>query len=223
VRRVMLLFMALILGWVPAAAECAFLATAMGEGEAVLRLSPSAALAEITASMTLSGTLDTGDREVSFKAEGLAVGSATIDILSLGIAAWIVVYADGATDDGEALSVRGGITITDITGDVLSSSSGSGSGGFDLALATPTLRLRTRGTATGSASGQFVPSDARLAMQVAGSASIELCGAVDADRTTVMCAGEPDDVLDSASWPEELADLLSESLKALSEGTLTNR
>ena len=203
------LVLALLLPCLPAAAD-AFTATGSGDGDVVLRFTTAAVDASIDAALDVAGVLESGNRTIRFDATGRAFGSATILLASLAAKIWILIDAVGETEDGEPLSLRGGMIITRFGGVETGETAGSGEGLFDLTVATPTLRLRTQGPAEGYASGGFVVPEIEFTMQVRGNASLELTGNVIDLMSTPHDGVE--DLLDVSGWPEELADLLREFL-----------
>jgi hypothetical protein len=188
-----------------------FSASGVGAGTVLIWLTRSAASVEVSANVSLVGSFADGDGTMSFSAAGTASGSAVVDTGSLATTAWVVVAAVGEAANGDAVRLQGGFLISEITGD-LTGTSGAGGGRFDLAILLPGRSLRASGTLQGTASGQFIHSDVPYAMKAAGRASLELDGLIERAALANEDPACRTDVLDLASWPEELAELLADWL-----------
>jgi len=191
----------------PAPAD-SFTATGSGTGQAVLRFSTVNVTADVQGAVAFHGSVDIAGNLVGFSASGRVYGVGRVDLASLDLTAWLVVDASGETSVGESLTLRGGLTITEIQG---SGTAGTGIGQFDLAFATPTVHSRARGTAEGSASGRFVVPEIEFTMQVDGTASFELDG-VTFDPADGHSPPGGEDPLEISSWPDDLATFLRDAL-----------
>jgi hypothetical protein len=190
-----------------------FAAVGDADGDVVLTFTTTTVTGRFSASVGLSGAVDAQGRTLKFAAIGTATGSASIGLASFGVSATIVLSASGKTSEGEALLVRGGLTLTE-AGTETGPSIGTGSGSFDLLVTTPTLRLRARGRIEGSADGHFaIPADA-LTMRLLGTAAFELQGnavILDQDVEPPPPVADPQgqrSPLDIETWPDEMLDLL---------------
>jgi len=197
-----------------AAGASSFSASGTGAGDVLIWLTSEVAAIEVDAALRLEGSLPCEGQTLSFTVEGTAIGTASVDAVTLETRAWIVVDAAGTTTAGEPIRVRGGFLVTEIRGD-LTGSSGGGAGRFDLAIVLPGQTLRAVGTLTGTAAGQFVPSEVAYAMQASGSANLELEGLAELAPSPGEDPVCRTDVLDADTWPTELAKLLGKSLETL--------
>jgi len=183
-----------------------FSAFVAGSGDVYTWFTPSTATADIDARVSLRGSFEIEGETVRFVADGTAVGDASIDMVSLGITAWIVINARGTAEDGRTIRLHGGLIVTRIDS-ALTGSSGSGEGRFDFEVTLGQATFRAAGGAEGKASGQLVPTDVEFAMKATGAASVELEGTI--ELLSVGAARDcRTDVLATASWPADLIDLL---------------
>jgi hypothetical protein len=212
IRCAVLWAVLLLLASSSAQAVGSFRSTGGGAGDVLIRFTPTTGSADIEAQVSLYGSFTVDGARCGFSVEGTAVGSATIDVASLALSAWLVIDARGETEDGKPVWLRGGLVVA-TSGGVLSASLDDNRGRFDFALSLPDLELRTFGEAAGAVSGDLVPSDSSYAMKASGSATLELEG--DTEPREVGAAADCRvDVLDVPTWPEALAGRLSELLSS---------
>jgi len=187
-------------------AQDAFSAFLAGSGDVYTWFTPSTATADIDARVSLRGSFDIEGETVRFAADGTAVGDASIDLVSHGVTAWIVIDARGASEDGRTIRLHGGLIVTRIDG-ALTGSSGSGQGRFDFEVTLGQATFRAAGAAEGTASGQLVPTDIEFSMKATGVASAGLDGTIGPFGAGAARDCRTD-VLVTASWPADLIDLL---------------
>ncbi len=195
-------------------------AEGVAAGKTVLWFSGTGVTVLIESDFSLDGSLQIEGRTVPFTALGTALGEGAGDSASMTLDVWIVIEATGATDDGEPVSIRGGMTGSSQDIDLAASALGSAAGPFFFVVTLGADSYRALGTAEGSAAGAFVVPDDPLTMQVEGISTYTLVGDLVTD--TVPPDGEAAQSgyvehlpWDPASWPAELFA----SLLGLLDGT----
>ena len=195
-------------------------AEGVASGKTVLWFSGTEVTALFESDFSVDGSLEIEGRTVPFTALGTAFGEGTGDSASMTLDVWIVIEATGATDDGEPVSIRGGMAGSSEDTDLSTGALGSAAGPFFFVVTLRTDSYRALGTGEGSVAGAFVVPDDPLTMQMEGIGTYILVGDLVTD--TPLPDGEATQSgylehlpWDPASWPAELfAKLL-----ALLDGT----
>jgi len=170
--------------------------------------------ATIGGSVTLSGVVELGGQPVEYEARGPVSGRGRVSLGTGEAEAWLIIEADGVTHEGAPISIGGGIVLTEVTATESGGELGSGAGRFVFRIASADFDIRVQGEAIGSATGHFVIPKETLSMQIAGAATFEMVGeevtpcSTGEDQSTAPPASE-DDILEIATWPEDLAEALS--------------
>ncbi len=186
-------------------------ATGEADGKTVLWFSGTEVTALIESDFTVTGSLTIGGQCVGFSATGLARGEGFGDSALLTLDVWLLFEAEGETDEGIPIALRGGMAGSSDNTDLAASAMGSASGPFLFIVSLGDSPYRAVGTAEGSAAGAFVVPDDPLTMQMEGIGTYAMAGELIAldpvpDEATDILAHLP---WDPAIWPEELyADLI---------------
>jgi len=154
--------------------------------------------------MEFSGTLQTGDNQLSFSVAGTGYGAGISDTGTLAATLWILFQTSGTLDSGELISLRGGIHVLGEEADLNTLSLGTGMGTFFLVADLPEESLWISGTLTTTASGSFVPPDDPVTMQIEGIATFAFEGEL-LETSEVLIEQLP---WDSVSWPLETHEAL---------------
>jgi len=192
-------------------------AEGVANGKTVLWFSGTEVTALIDSDFSVSGSLEIEERTVRFTALGTAFGQGVGDSSAMTLDVWILIDASGATDDGEPVSIRGGMAGSGTDTDLSASALGSATGPFFFVVTLDTNSYRALGTAEGSAAGAFVVPEDPLTMQIEGSATYTLVGDLVVDAPPADAEAAPSPYLeqlpwDPASWPAELFTQLLELL-----------
>lgn len=195
-------------------------AEGVATGKTVLRFYGTQVAALIESDVSIDGSLEIEGRSVPFTALGTAFGEGIGDSASMTLDVWIIIEATGVTDDGEPISIRGGMAGSSEDTDLSSGAVGLAAGPFFFVVTLGTDSYRALGTAEGSATGVFVVPDEPLTMQMEGISTYALVGdlATDAplpDGESAQCDYLEQIPWDPASWPAELFT----RLLALLDGT----
>lgn len=198
---------------VTALAQSGIDAEGVANGTTVLWFSGTKVTASIDSDFSVSGSLEIEGRTVAFTAFGTAFGAGAGDSAALTFDVWIVIEATGTTDDGEPLSLRGGMAGSGEDTDLSASAFGLASGPFFFLVTLGTDPYRAGGTAAGSAAGAFVVPDDPQTMQIEGTGTYTLIGElVGGEAFADGEDGQPDYLAhlpwDPASWPDELLNRL---------------
>lgn len=180
--------------------------------------------AEITAlvesDFNVHGSLEIDGKTVSFTASGTAYGEGAGNSVALTLDVWLIMEAAGTTEDGEPISIRGGMAGSSEDADISAGALGSATGPFFFVVILGTESYRARGMAEGSAAGAFVVPDDPLTMQMEGTGTYTLVGELLADDAPQD--GEPAKSThlahlpwDPESWPAELLNRLLALLDGL--------
>jgi hypothetical protein len=195
-------------------------AEGVAAGKTVLWFFGTEVTALIESDFSLDGSLGIEGRTVPFTALGTAFGEGIGDSASMTLDVWIVIEATGATDDGEPVSIRGGIAGSGENADLSASALGLAAGPFFFVVTVGTDSYRALGTAEGSAAGVFVVPDDPLTMQMEGIGTYTLVGDLATDTLPLDGEAAQSGYLehipwDPPSWPAELFTMLL----ALLDGT----
>jgi len=163
----------------------------------------------IESDFNVEGSLEIDGRTIPFTASGTAFGEGVGDSAALTLDVWLLMEAVGTTEDGESISIRGGMAGSSTDADVSGGALGSATGPFFLVVTLGSNSYRAQGTADGSASGEFVIPDDPLTMQMEGIGTYTLVGELVADdgpqddeaKESAYLAYLP---WDPESWPSEL-------------------
>jgi hypothetical protein len=188
--------------------------TAQGEGDGrvAIHFRGSRLDIDFETQMTLTGIVDVNGIPFEFEAAGAASGQGVGDSGTLEATVWATLRAHGVTETGEALTLRGGISIQSSEGDLVGATGATGSGVFYLIMGVGAEEWRFTGEITGDASGGFVapPPEDPYAMVYAGAYCFDF-----ARVAQVVPAEDPGAdphphlPWDLEEWPEELsAELL---------------
>jgi hypothetical protein len=207
-RRALVATLLLAIGSCYALAVETFHADADAVGTVVLWFLGQDVTADVTAHVTLSGTLLLDGVATPFTVSGRATGAGAGNLTTLAVDAIIAFTAKGETESGIPLTLQGGISVDDLDAAATTSTSGQGHGRFYFLIATADGRWMAEGDATGGASGNFVVPDDPLSMQMTGAGTFTLSGEV---QSWSPSAGTV-----YPEWPAELLAEL-ERLSASSE------
>jgi hypothetical protein len=181
-----------------------------GEGRVAIHFYGSRLEISFETEMEILGSIVIDGTEVAFTAAGTADGRGQGDSGTLEATVWSTLRADGTTENGEPVMLRGGISVHSSDVDISTASAGAGSGLFYLAATVGEREMRFRGELLGDASGGFVPAppDDPYAMVYAGAYRFDFVHAVlvlPASDT----AADAELPWDLSAWPEEIsAELL---------------
>jgi hypothetical protein len=183
-------------------------ATGAASGDIVLGFNPLSVSAQIAARIEISGCIKRDGDALVFTVEGEATGSGRGSLADLSVAAWIAIDAQGTTETGEIVHVRGGIEITQLDGILADTAQGSGLGRFYLLFDIAGTNWVTNGSADGLASGQFVVPDDPSTMQAQGDASFSFEGTARVSSDAIVSSCEGDSFLaPPEDWSQDLLNL----------------
>jgi hypothetical protein len=184
-------------------------AEGVANGKTVLWFSGTEVSALIESDFGVGGTLEIEGTAVPFAALGTAFGRGIGDSAAMTLSVWIIIEATGATDNGDPVSIRGGIAGSSADADLSATAFGSAAGPFFFVVTLGTASYSALGTAVGSAAGAFVVPDDPFTMQMEGAGTYTLVGDLVADVLPI-----DDEVVrsrhleqlpwDPTSWPPEL-------------------
>ena len=175
---------------------------------AVLWFERTTVTTQIHGQLVLSGQLAIGDETTSFTTCGKIIGFGQGDTATLTGVMWAIFSLAGALETGEAVEIRGGLTVD--SGDFLltTEATGEGSGTYYLMLLLTDSRTEVTGAVYGSASGSFVRPDDPTTMQLSVSGTMRF----EAASTTCFLRDVPIDPetlrewlpWDLEAWPKDL-------------------
>ncbi|UCF10322.1 MAG: hypothetical protein JSW65_01180 [Candidatus Bipolaricaulota bacterium] len=211
IRRLGLLLVIVALIPVAARGNASSVLDAQGTGAGSVAVHFYGSLLTITfeAELHVVGTLLIEGEPISFEASGTAHGDGEGDSGTLEATIWSTLVAEGAFEDGEPLSVRGGLSVESKDVEITAAAAGEGTGHFYLIVTTPSAEMHLVGTVSGDASGGFVPAppDDPYAMVYAGEYTFHF-----EEATVVPAEGNESDAdpwphlpWSVEDWPEEMA------------------
>lgn len=212
-RRILLSFLLISIVVLAAHGEDLFVAEGVSDGKTMIWFTTETIDTVFEGTMDVTGTLVWKDAEVVFTAFGDSHGAGVADGFTLVTDLWILFAAEGETENGDAVGLRGGMSIRseDVNLDTLAL--GTSVGTFFFIVDLPGESVWVSGDVTSSASGNFVVPDDPLAMQVEGIGLFALEG------TPTAPEGELADQLpwNTEGWPTELNEELIRLLAGLDE------
>lgn len=184
-------------------------AEGVATGKTVLWFHGTEVTALIESDFHVNGSLVIDERTVPFTASGTAFGEGIGDSAALTLDVWLILEAVGTTEDGDPISIRGGMAGSSEDADLAAGALGTATGPFFLVVTLGTDSYRTEGTAEGSAAGAFVVPDDPLTMQMEGTGTYTLVGDLVPDALPPEADAEPSGYIarfpwDAESWPPEL-------------------
>lgn len=117
---------------------------------------------------------------------------------------WIIFQMDGLLDSGEPIALRGSIYVLGEEADLTTLPLGADPGTFFLIADLPENSVWVSGLLTTTASGNFVPADDPLTMQIEGTSAFTFKGQLleASDELTEQLPWDP------TSWPLEYHEVL---------------
>lgn len=184
-------------------------AQGVATGKAVLWFRGTEVTALIEGDFNVIGTLGLDGRVVPFAAFGTAFGEGSGDSAALTLDVWLIMEAAGTAEDGEPISMRGGMAGSSVDAVLSGSALDSTAGPFFFVVTLGTDSYRAQGTARGRAAGAFVVPDDPLTMQVEGTGTYTLVGDLVPDvLPTEADAGPSADAThlpwSTETWPPDL-------------------
>jgi hypothetical protein len=190
-------------------AQSGFDAEGVADGKTVLWFSGTEVTALIESDLRVGGSLEIDGRTVPFTALGTAFGKGIGDSSAMTLDVWLIIEATGATNDGESVSIRGGMAGSGEDTDLGANALGAAAGPFFVVVTLGTHSYNAFGTAEGSAAGAFVVPDDPLTMQMEGVGTYTLIGDLVVDAPAAGGETTQSRYLeqlpwDPISWPAEL-------------------
>lgn len=213
----------IVMLWSGAAFADAMSGQGTAVGNAVVWFSGTGIIATLEGTLALAGQFILEESPLSFSVSGWVRGAGSGDTSTPNLEAWVTFAASGSTESGDEIVVQGGLTLSGLSADAVSSS-GSGAGAFFVTVFIDDQQYYAQGSADGSASGTFVVPEDPMSMELAGDALFNLFG----EMTLVSSdpgASDPESQ-DSSSvvellpwdletWPEELLAQLLDILRGI--------
>lgn len=184
-------------------------AEGVATGKTVLWFRATEVTARIDSEFDVHGSLIIDGRTVPFTASGTASGEGIGDSAAMTFDVWLIMDAVGTTEDGDPITIRGGMAGSSEDVDLLGGALGSAIGPFLLVVTLGPDSYRAQGTAEGRAAGAFVVPEDPLTMQLEGTASYKLIGDLAPDVLPSEAEGGQSAYVhlmpwDADSWPPEL-------------------
>jgi len=204
-----------VLFGIAGSAQGTFEADGTGTGSAVLWFAGTKVTAELAGDVSFAGSMILDGEAVAFQVTGTAEAAGVGDSAALALDAWIAVSAEGTTDDGTPIALRGGISISSADADLSGTAVGSAEGLFFFTITYADAEYEASGVAEGTATGAFVVPDDPMTMQVEGTALFSLSGDVSPLHVADEGAGldlEAKLPWEAGSWP---GDILAELYRIL--------
>jgi len=178
-------------------------------GKTVLWFYGTEITALIESDFNVEGALEIDGRTITFTASGTAFGEGAGDSAELTLDVWLLMEAVGTTEDGESITIRGGMAGSSADADISGGALGSATGPFFLVVTLGSTSYRAQGIAQGSATGAFVVPDDPLTMQMEGIGTYTLVGELVVDDDSLGDEVAESEYLaflpwDRETWPAEL-------------------
>lgn len=181
-------------------------------GRAVLVFSGTHVAATLIGDLTLSGTITRNGETIPFTASGTLDGSAIGDTNTLSGTAWVTFRISGMLQTGEAIDIRGGLSIDGDDISFAGGAAGEGTGPLYLEIRLAGTMIKLTGRVEAAGSGGFVAPDDPHTMEISGSGTMIFTAASPAFPgrnllSTVDGQGSDEgrDRFDLSTWPEEAA------------------
>ena len=196
-------------------------AQGVASGKTVLWFYGTEVTALIESDFSLDGSLEIDGTVIPFTASGTAFGEGVGNTATMTLGVWLIIEAEGTTEGGEPISLRGGLAGSSDDTDLSANAFGSATGPFFFIVTLESSSFLVTGTGEGSAAGAFVVPDDPLTMQMEGTGTYTLIGNL---ITNDVPSGEEVDQpsytsylpWDLESWPEELLTRLLALLSGMS-------
>jgi len=203
-RKALVLFLLLVTVTLAAFADGLLCAEGLTSGSIVLRFRGVDVAATFAGTQEMRGTLILDDVSYPFVVTGSSYGLGLGSSETLEVDLWVLFYVEGAVDDVDPITIRGGMDVIGDEIDVNSFSLGSGAGTFFVIVEFGDVVYEFSGSVESTGSGVLVLPKDPSTMEVAGTVASTFEG------TLYEPEGEMPDRLpwEASTWPAELHEQL---------------